>query len=273
MIERAGHKVVHTLTPADDLLAEMPPETELVAVAGGDGTVQRAATALAERGIPLAVLPFGTANNIASSLALDGPTEELIAGWEGARRVGLDLGVTTGPWDPRRFIESTGAGLVAKGIVIMDGEAPHDESHPDDMIAKALQRFRDVLAELTPRRCRIVLDGEAHEEELLLLEVHNIRSVGPSLALAPEADPSDGSFDVITAGEAEREALERYLVARQDGREGRLELPRRRARQVEIHGFDLFHIDDWVHPDTDGEPVKVAMLKGAVEILVPSRHA
>ena len=42
---------------------------ELVVVAGGDGSVKAVALALAGRGIPMAILPMGTANNIAKSSA------------------------------------------------------------------------------------------------------------------------------------------------------------------------------------------------------------
>src|SRR6185369_915874 len=90
--------------------------SELIVIAGGDGTVQRVATELAWRELPLAILPLGTANNIATSLGIEGPTEALVAGWATARRSPLDLGVATGPWGTRRFIESVGGGLVSNGI-------------------------------------------------------------------------------------------------------------------------------------------------------------
>jgi diacylglycerol kinase family enzyme len=46
--------------------------------AGGDGTAANAARTVAGRAIPLAVLPLGTANNIARSLGYVGSIEELI---------------------------------------------------------------------------------------------------------------------------------------------------------------------------------------------------
>ena len=67
---------------------------DVVAVAGGDGTVSRVAKRLVGRGIPLAPLPMGTANNISRTLGLAGlPIEEIVRSWENPRRVKLDVGV------------------------------------------------------------------------------------------------------------------------------------------------------------------------------------
>ena len=50
---------------------------------GGDGTVGRVTRRMVGRGVPITVLPSGTANNIARSLGLiERPFEELIRGWE-----------------------------------------------------------------------------------------------------------------------------------------------------------------------------------------------
>jgi hypothetical protein len=75
---------------------------DLVAVAGGDGTVASVARRMVGRGIPVAVLPMGTANNIARSLGLLKKSfEELVEGWRDARRVPLDVGIVCGPWGER----------------------------------------------------------------------------------------------------------------------------------------------------------------------------
>jgi diacylglycerol kinase family enzyme len=61
------------------------------------------------RDVPVAVLPTGTANNIARSLGLlKRPFEELVDGWREARRVRLDVGIASGPWGQRYFVEGLG---------------------------------------------------------------------------------------------------------------------------------------------------------------------
>jgi diacylglycerol kinase (ATP) len=265
-IERHGHRVVAMLPPTDEAIAGLVAETELVVVAGGDGTVQRVAIDLAGRGLPLAILPMGTANNIAASLGLHGSFDELIDRWQSDPRVQFDFGLACGPWGERRFVESFGGGLVAHGIVVMDLEAPHEEG-PGDMISKALRRFRDVLGDLAARHCRLTLDGETHESKLLLVEVLNIASVGPGLRLAPHAHPSDARFDVVTAGEEHRGEIERYLDDRIAGRPAQLRLPTRHAREVQVRDFDRVHLDDKVLSDLNGHCVSLRVEKSALEIL------
>jgi diacylglycerol kinase family enzyme len=274
-ISRAGHEIVRTLRPAElSALAEREQHvkalagSELLVIAGGDGTVQRVAIELAGWELPLAILPQGTANNIATSLGIEGPTEALVAGWARARRSPLDLGLASGPWGARRFIESVGGGLVTNGIIVMDSEAPHAEGSPDEMLVKALARFRVVLSGMAARRCRLVLDGAVSEPDLLLCEVLNIRTVGPQLRLAPDADHADAQFDVVVAEESHRAMLDSYLHERIEGRACRLELPMRRARRVGLGGWDRLHIDDTIHPDVDGLSV-LEVSPAALEVLVP----
>src|SRR5205085_12423826 len=81
LIEQAGHEVSYQSSKKDYKSALKEP-ADLVAVAGGDGTVRKVAIQLLGRNIiPIAVLPCGTANNIAKSLSITESPPELIAGW------------------------------------------------------------------------------------------------------------------------------------------------------------------------------------------------
>ena len=81
-------------------------------------------------------------------------------------------------------------------------------------------------------------------EDLLLLEVLNIPSIGPNLVFGPDANPSDGYFDVVMAQEYLRQELMTYLERRSEGRAVRLALPTRRVREVVIESCHELHIDD-----------------------------
>src|SRR5262245_17508619 len=106
-IVRALHRQRHQLV----CIVEKDPEalirgpSDLVVAAGGDGTVSAAARALAGRGVPLAILPLGTANNIARCLGTDGSIEQVIESWRTARRRPFDLGTVHGAWGREWFVE------------------------------------------------------------------------------------------------------------------------------------------------------------------------
>jgi diacylglycerol kinase family enzyme len=82
-------------TPADSGLRlarqAVAAGASLVFAAGGDGTVRACAQALARTGIPLAIVPLGTANLTARALGIPGRADRAIdAGFGGRNRV-IDL--------------------------------------------------------------------------------------------------------------------------------------------------------------------------------------
>ena len=81
--------------------------------AGGDGTVGRVALQLVDSGVPLAVIPLGTANNLARSLGFVGSPQEIIASLENGRKCAFDIGIARGPWGKQFLFEGAGGGLLA----------------------------------------------------------------------------------------------------------------------------------------------------------------
>jgi diacylglycerol kinase (ATP) len=245
LIERAGHTVASVAKQYDERAPQPDERIDVVVAAGGDGTVATAAGLASKIAASLAILPLGTANNIATSLGVKAEITELIDAWPTARRVPFDLGRARARSKDWLVVEGVGGGLVPAGIARAQAQQRTlDAMEPEDEVAAAVRRFQDALIDLTPRPWTLVLDGRTIEDEFLLVEVLNIRSIGPNLVFGPDADPSDGYFDVILAQEHHREALRRYLGQRADGHEVRLELPRHRAREVVIASCTELHIDD-----------------------------
>jgi diacylglycerol kinase (ATP) len=265
-LEAAGHTLVDVLDK-DGIGRALDADPELVVVAGGDGTVSRVACALAGHGVPLAVLPLGTANNIARTLGIDGSVEQLVARWARAHHLSLDVGVARGPWGERRFFEGAGGGLVSLGIAAMDRDPPPDGADPDERVRLAVRCYRDVLAHQAARRLELTVDGEPLRGEFLLVAVLNMRAVGANLVLAADADPTDGAFHLVTAGEEHRGELDAYLAMRREGRTCALHLPSRRAARLTVEGLDELHIDDEVHASPDLGRVELILEPGALELL------
>ena len=122
-LAKAGHHVIYQSTKKGDYKKALEKPTDLVLAAGGDGTVAKVACRLIDTGVPLSVLPLGTANNLARSLGFVASPEEIIARLQGGKRRAFDIGVTRGPWGTRYFFEAMGGGLFADYVRAATGEA------------------------------------------------------------------------------------------------------------------------------------------------------
>ena len=114
-LRAAGHDAIYASTVADSLTAALNEAPDVVVVAGGDGTVAAVARLLAASGrnIPLAMLPMGTANNIAGVFGIVDDPAAMAEGLATAERRRFDVGLVRAPWGTSRFVESAGVGVFA----------------------------------------------------------------------------------------------------------------------------------------------------------------
>ena len=266
-IERHGHQLVQVIERAEDIERLIDGAPELVVAGGGDGTVSAAARLLSGRRIPLAILPLGTANNIAKAVGCQAPIEQLIAGWEIAPRRALDLGVAQADsGSSRHFVEGVGAGLIPGGILEMRRRSTTDEAPTRSRLAEAVWTYSSVLERLKPAVWTVVVDGVRTTGEFLLVEVLNIRSIGPNLTLSNDADPFDGLFSIVLAGEEHRSELARYLGGRLDERDRPPALSVQQGRRITLEGPTEVHVDDQILCSRG--TVAIELEAGAVDVLV-----
>jgi diacylglycerol kinase family enzyme len=128
-------------------------------------------------------------------------------------------------------------------------------------------RSRDYHLDLDPQRATFKVDRQEMTGDFILSEILNTRSVGPNLAWS-DADPSDGYFTVVFAGEEHRDELARYLQDRLADRESALELPAVRAREIEIRSLADAHIDDEIVHGSACAPISIRIEAAAIEFLV-----
>jgi diacylglycerol kinase (ATP) len=280
LIRAAGHKVNYQSSKEKKWKKALKKRCDLVAVAGGDGTVGKVARCLIGSRTPMAVLPMGTANNIASMLGLTGrPLEDLIKGWKTARCVNFDAGVAKGPWGSECFIEGVGVGLFAETICRLDGGKIPDLAHSDDpkkVMRTALNILRNQLKNYPSKDMTVRLDGADISGDYVLLEALNIRYIGPNLDLVPRADINDGLLDVVLVTKRERAKLSKYLSDRIKRKNSRANLTVRRGRhlQIELKNSPI-HIDDISWPkDEDRTPLRshaidIKIEPGALVFLTP----
>ena len=279
LLRRAGHKVRYQSSKEKGWKKALKKRADLVVVSGGDGTIARVARRMAGRETPIALLPAGTANNIARTLGqVERPYEELVAGWETARQLRLDVGTAMGPWGERHFVEGVGVGVFADLLAHSEGRKKKSKAikRKKNAVELGMQRVREEVEKSEPMDIVARLDGEDISGRYLMLEAVNLRYVGPNLHLAPDSTPGDGQFDVVLVTEAERARLLYYLEHWQENRDRLSVLPTRRGSRLQIEwtGFPL-HVDDRLRPTSDAEPKEMAGLVEArvdgtgVRFLVP----
>jgi len=267
-IEQQGHEVVSVVEAHADVKRLLDDGPDMVVAAGGDGTIAKAVRTLVHRGIPLAILPLGTANNIARSLAIQGSIDDLAAAWRTASRVPLDVGIADGAWGRQVFVEGIGAGLIPAAIADMDSRSDGEEIAPPAKVAGAIRTTGRVFSQLKPVEMTIVADGARTTGAFLLAEVLNMPSIGANLTFSADATPSDGFLHVVIAGEEHRDEVARYLQQVLVRRDAALSLPSTRARHVTLECAGDIHLDDEVLSPPAGRMVSMRIDAGAVEVLV-----
>lgn len=270
-IRRAGHEVTHVSSTATDLLSAVKHGScDLVVIAGGDGTVSRAACQLAGLRIPLSILPLGTANNTAVSLMMPAEALALARGWHSATRVPFDLAVLDDGEQQQRFAEATGWGVFPSSIV----EAKRQSNAGD--VGRTLLRNRQLFhahaQQVQPRAYEIEVDGKDHSGDYLLVEVVNVPLIGPRLPLSPDSDPSDGFLEVVVAGERERGELER-LATTPDEAPSALGVFRGSSIRITTDAA-LLHIDGQLLRHAAGQRTfQISVVPRAVDYLRPQTQS
>src|SRR4051812_27697237 len=212
MIEAAGYRVKYRNSKRPDLEAKLDKQGDLIVAAGGDGTIAKVAKILLgkpEQEAPLAIIPIGTANNIALSLGIKDTPEALIARWNETPVRKLSHGIAHAHWGEQRFIEGVGLGSLAEATTPKSKDAKGRKHR----INAGRIAFRHAIKHAKPERLYVTVDGTRIEDEVVLIEIMNISQVGPRLRLAPNADPGDNLLDVAYVTTEHRGALLEWLDA------------------------------------------------------------
>lgn len=273
-LRQAGFVPVYEATEQESDLDRILQKAEgLIVAAGGDGTIRAVITRLIGRDIPLAVIPMGTANNVARTLGVEGDPLEIIARLQEPRIHQFDIGYVEGPWGKDYFLEGAGFGFFAD--VLHEYEPEKGKS-----VLRGLQAFTNTLRNNHTYSNDLWIDGEVLNGDYLLVEALNTKAVGPRIQLAPDATPDDGLLDLVCIRESDREGFLQYARSLLSEDLDQLEtVSTRKIRELRFHwdGFP-FHLDEEVRPGdkssvslSSGE-VTVRILPAAVELWLPSEE-
>ena len=103
-----------------------------------------------------------------------------------------------------------------------------------------------------------------------MVEVMNIRSIGPNLVLAPLADPGDGEFEIVLVPAAHKEKFADYLLHKVADNEDPYQFPTLKGKNIKIRwdGTRL-HVDDKLLKQEKETEVSIKLKEGALQFIVP----
>lgn len=256
--------LIETTRPGDAeryARAADPDAVDLIAVAGGDGTVNEVINGLEGKSLPLAVLPVGTANVLALEIGISRHPDAV------ARMVafGEPRAVTLGRINgDRRFVLMVGAGFDARVVSAVSlalkrrfGKLAYVAAFFHQMFAFRFPSY-EVEIDGTPWRAGSVV-------------VTNARKYGGPHVIAPNADLEAPSVEVCLFQKTGRLAVLGYGLALLTGRLPDLEsfkvVPG--AQRILIRGLS----PEGIQGDGDqigALPVEIDVLPGALQLVYPT---
>ena len=143
------------------------------------------------------------------------------------------------------------------------------ESSPEERLENDKNVLLETAKTYKPFPVELQIDGKIYDGEYLMVEVLNIRSIGPNIMLSPDADPGDGLLEVILVGEKDRQKLVNYLSEKLNGKETRLQLetiPVKRMAMISRN--NSLHVDDEIPNMGEHSFASVEINKKQLQFLV-----
>ncbi len=178
---------------------------KLVVVAGGDGTIDSVAGAMAGSSAALGIIPTGTRNNLALSLGIPSSIADAVALLSEGRQLKIDVGYMHSGRTSRWFLEAATLGLLSDLYPVAD-----DIQHGDlTQIGNLLGTFISSTAS----RLRVILDGrERVNTTAHMVLIANMPYLGPHFQVAPDVSFNDGLLDVLVYSDMSQMDLIAYTM-------------------------------------------------------------
>lgn len=216
--------------------------TRLVAVAGGDGTVDSVAHSMVRTPLRLGIIPIGTRNNLALNLGIPADIPGAVRLLRSGRALRIDVGRARSGGVVRHFLELATIGLLSDLYEITD-ELQHGDLTRVGEWLSTFMAAEPSQAQLTLDRARKV-GASGH-----MVLVANMPYIGPNLQIDPRVSYRDGMLDVFVfsdmskfhfisfalrslAGTVEKESIKHFQVKQ-------LRLDSQPAMKIMTDGLEL----------------------------------
>ncbi len=191
LLEEKGVEYVYreTVRPGDGTVmgAELAESCDTVIAGGGDGTVFEVLNGIFGKGVTLMVLPFGSGNDAAMSIGVNGLTDEELVDVLLERKIRkMDCIRTNGG---ELSIVHSCVGIVSNIIRDFKDPANARKSYMSTMLASIRQS--------RPRRYHIKTSETDREFFADFVSAQNIVTSGGGMVVCPEAVDDDMKFDLV----------------------------------------------------------------------------
>lgn len=231
-----------------------------VVAVGGDGTIQMAARVLLGSGIPLGILPAGSANGMAKELEIPAtPVDALDVLVNGQIRAADVIRIN----QTEICLHLSDIGLNAKLIKYFE------ESHWRGKLGYARVLFK-ALRNKRPMKVAIDLNGVIVEHDAFMVVLANATKYGTGAVINPQGSVFDGKFEVVIIKKFSIGEIFKMFIRF---------LPPFNPQKTEIFAATAVNIKAFgrAHFQVDGEylgkvkQVEASIVPGKLNIIVPAK--
>ena len=276
LLKNTGLRFEHDITVAPGHAIELAKSAvnkgyKLVVSVGGDGTINEIVNGIYATGdmkdVELGIIGTGTGSDYIRTIGVSKYYQESCHHLMNPMKKSVDLGLVeftaNGQPAKRIFANFAGLGFDAEVVKATTRKFKNFGGKP-----AYLMGLLSTFATYKNRNIHITMNGQSEDRKVCTIVMSNGKYGGGSMLLAPDADPSDGLFDVIIIGDVTKPDLLRSLPRIYKGTH--LTHPK-----VTVRRTDLITIssDEPMAIQADGDlvgeaPARFTVLPSALNILV-----
>lgn len=244
-----------------ELIAAYAPRIDAVIVGGGDGTLNAAAPGVMQTGLPLGILPLGTANDFARTLGIPATLEQAVQIITDGQLRAVDLGEV----NQHLFLNVSSIGFSAELARNLTAESKKRWG----VGGYALAALR-LLRQSRPFSATLIHEEQRTPIRTVQVSVGNGRFYGGGMTVEARAAPDDGLLDVYSLEVRHSWQLIALLPFLRRGTQGRWRNVRTfstTALTIETRRPHYINADGEIIGQT---PAHFRLIAGAIQVYAPA---